>query len=335
MSLLQIDSAKGGAGAAAAGVLAMPSLLPAVGRIFEAARSQDIASFELTAVRSLERLLGFDGAVWGAGVVTPGASPPLRISHACVVDRPASLLDEYGEVAGCDPVTARFLAFPGESIRIGVADYYRDRPSAAVGEYLQRHHIAQLLLADAGGAPDAPQARARRWLTAYRESPRPFADGEAAGLRALLPLWTQAHALCLARQMERMARAAAPAGDAVALCDEAGCIHAAEGGFTDLTGLREGELLGARPLPDGVIVSGALQPGPWRLLQAARRSCAELSARESDVARQFVAGLSAKQIARRLGSSPATVRTQLQAIYRKLGVHTRIDLLRALAGRAR
>ena len=45
----------------------------------------------------------------------------------------------------------------------------------------------------------------------------------------------------------------------------------------------------------------------------------------------YAEGLTHKEIAQQLGSSPSTVRTQLQSVYRRLGVHTRTQLQRAIA----
>ena len=44
----------------------------------------------------------------------------------------------------------------------------------------------------------------------------------------------------------------------------------------------------------------------------------------------FALELFCYRIARELGSSPSTVRTQLQTVYRRLGVHSRTQLQRAL-----
>jgi class 3 adenylate cyclase/tetratricopeptide (TPR) repeat protein len=59
-----------------------------------------------------------------------------------------------------------------------------------------------------------------------------------------------------------------------------------------------------------------------------------LSEREAQVARRYVEGLSYKEIARDLGIAPATVRTHLNTIYRKLEVANRIELLHRLDGGA-
>jgi tetratricopeptide (TPR) repeat protein/DNA-binding CsgD family transcriptional regulator len=55
-----------------------------------------------------------------------------------------------------------------------------------------------------------------------------------------------------------------------------------------------------------------------------------LSRREDEVARAYASGLSYKHIAAQFGVAPATVRTHLETIYRKLGVSTKFELAAAL-----
>jgi DNA-binding CsgD family transcriptional regulator/GAF domain-containing protein len=55
-----------------------------------------------------------------------------------------------------------------------------------------------------------------------------------------------------------------------------------------------------------------------------------LSKREREVAADYVEGQSYKEIARTLGIAPATVRTHLRTLYRKLGVTSRPELVSAL-----
>ena len=63
---------------------------------------------------------------------------------------------------------------------------------------------------------------------------------------------------------------------------------------------------------------------------AAGGAPAQLSERERQVAERYVEGLSHKEIARALGIAPATVRTHVNAVYRKLEVTSRIQLLHRL-----
>jgi TolB-like protein/DNA-binding CsgD family transcriptional regulator/Tfp pilus assembly protein PilF len=59
-----------------------------------------------------------------------------------------------------------------------------------------------------------------------------------------------------------------------------------------------------------------------------------LSARERQIAEAYATGRSYRQIAEQLFIAPATVRTHLGTIYRKLGVSSKIDLLRMIGREA-
>lgn len=67
---------------------------------------------------------------------------------------------------------------------------------------------------------------------------------------------------------------------------------------------------------------------------APARLLAGLSPREQEVAQRFAEGLSHKEIARRLGVSPHTVRSQLSQLYRKLDIHDKAALAQRLMGAA-
>jgi two-component system, NarL family, nitrate/nitrite response regulator NarL len=60
-----------------------------------------------------------------------------------------------------------------------------------------------------------------------------------------------------------------------------------------------------------------------------------LTARERSVAAMLVDGLNTDEIMRRLGVSQSTVRTHVQSILTKLGVHTRLQAVTMLAAQGR
>lgn len=64
------------------------------------------------------------------------------------------------------------------------------------------------------------------------------------------------------------------------------------------------------------------------------RKAVTLSTREMIVAERYATGATHKQIAAALSIAPATVRNHLAAVYRKLGVSNKPELIRALAERA-
>jgi len=239
-------------------------------QVYEATLTHDMDTFEPYALRCLGRLIGFDGAVWGSGVLQGHGIQGLSITRASVVDRPATLLSEYAGLAAFDPATLRFLACPQQPIAVGVDDYGRSRSGAAVGGYLRRHRIAQLLLQGSETAARATPVRSRQWITAYRETDRRFDGQDIARLQALLPLWNQARELCLVRQLERLGRAHLTQGTAVALCDRLGLIHVAEPAFSELTQLGRGDTVLA-------VRARALEPGMNNTLRRGRTAWGMLS----------------------------------------------------------
>jgi DNA-binding CsgD family transcriptional regulator len=96
--------------------------------------------------------------------------------------------------------------------------------------------------------------------------------------------------------------------------------------------------------PDGIIaiavLSGKLsdvarKSGIARAMHATSRSAGAFSflpPRQLEIARLLVGGLRSAQIADDLGVTPATVKTQLQRLYRRLNVQKRADALRILTG---
>ena len=84
-----------------------------------------------------------------------------------------------------------------------------------------------------------------------------------------------------------------------------------------------------------VLATPPPEPQPWsggyligRLPRRELPAC--LSHAERSVAELVLDGLDDEAVARRRGTSPRTVANQLRAIYRKLAVHSRGDLVRAL-----
>lgn len=313
----------------------LADVLSALSALLATLRGSPLARFEAEAVRELGRHVGFDGAVWGTGVSGTGAATPsetLTITRAAVVDRSDALLSEYAEIAPFDPVTAGFLARPTRPARVSRTDYWARAATAPVGDYLERHRIEHLLLAGTC-TQDNEHGRVLRWLTVYREGGEAFSAAETERLALLLPFWMQAQGLHRQALLARAPDRPRWPQEACALCDAAGVVHAAEERFTALTGLAEGWRLpeGAGAGNADIVLSAVEWSDSWRLVTARpRRTWPNLTQREDEVAARYVQGAGYKEIATLLGSSPATVRTQIQSVFRKLGVHSRAELSRAL-----
>jgi DNA-binding CsgD family transcriptional regulator len=99
---------------------------------------------------------------------------------------------------------------------------------------------------------------------------------------------------------------------------------------------------GAWAVLDGAILDGFDEPQVAITLRAATSDevldilcrAYDLSSREAELARHVLNGLGTQQIAERLYISPYTVKDHLKAMFRKVGVGTRGELVSELTGRA-
>jgi len=124
--------------------------------------------------------------------------------------------------------------------------------------------------------------------------------------------------------------------------EESRLVAALQAGATGyvLKGCSESELVAAI---DQILAGGApISPLLARLLlkqfrppPAARSGAGQalLSEREVDVLQLVARGYVNKEIAQRLGISPTTVSTHIKNLYRKLSVHTRVQVVRAAQAR--
>lgn len=67
----------------------------------------------------------------------------------------------------------------------------------------------------------------------------------------------------------------------------------------------------------------------WRPLGESARSLTGLSLRERQIALLLIEGGCAKSISRALAISPGTVRNHIKTVYRKLGIHSQVELMAA------
>ena len=63
------------------------------------------------------------------------------------------------------------------------------------------------------------------------------------------------------------------------------------------------------------------------------RPLSGLSPREREIAGLFASGMTNKQVARALGTSPSTVRNQVVRIYEKLGISSKAELATLVGGK--
>lgn len=179
------------------------------------------------------------------------------------------------------------------------------------------------------------------FMSLYRSAgKRPFQPEDAVNFRIILRHLEQG--LSLSARSELRTRAGRN-GEA-ALFDDAGQIIHATPGFEAMLGteglsqrravyvLRQMLRQGGRWRGNNIVLEAeAYKPGLTFIRLARPAQWHRLSVQERRVAEKLIAAASAQEIAVSLGVSRNTVRNQIAAIYRKLGVSSRTQLLQRLS----
>jgi DNA-binding CsgD family transcriptional regulator len=309
-------------------------------QLYELAEQSGPEQFPGRALDVMRRWVGFDGAVLGMGEAVPDAAADLRITQAHVHERDPRILEEYAAVSAADPVTAAFVRGLERPMRVDSRRTYRGRELAQLDDFTRKHALRHLMLFGDQPSP----ARAARWLVLYRASDDPFAEADAEHLHAAWFHLSRAIGANRAAMLDR--HDAARARRALALVNLQGRIEMADSAFPRMLreewaawqGLQLPEPLLARLASPGCFHGRRIEvtiarQGTWFVCSASTPGPhALLAPGEMAVARRFAAGMSHKQIARELGVSPHTVRSQIKRLYAKLDVHDKAAMAQRLMG---
>lgn len=310
--------------------------------LYHVAENTSLQGFPEEVLRLLQPWIHFDGAVFGMGESQAEAQANLHIVHAHIHDRDASLLADYEAVSAADPVTGAFLAGLASPMPVDCEVLYANRRLEEVDAFAHRHRLRHLMLY--GDAPSAE--RNGRWMVLYRSDNSAFQSIEAELLHAAWFHVSRAvdinRAVALDRQDPQHAQRAS------ALANPRGLIEAADPQFHALLE-REWPAGAHKSLPQAVLDCAARgQSYRGRRIEVTMRRqdawlvCVAraieqhgiLTPGEYAAARRFAAGMSNKEIARELGVSPHTVRSQLSNAYAKLDVHDKAALAQRLMNQA-
>lgn len=276
----------------------------------------------------------FESAVWGTGCETPP-----RVFSVDAVDFASDQLAAYAPWQQADRLRQAAAAAPGTAFRnedLGpIADHWASD--------IHRHYCARFGISRSLAIAHLDRTLGVGELVMlFRADPEaPFSDAERTLLEEALP-----HLVLAARQrlLGDFPRLAAGEADGRALVDEAGRAFVCDPGFCArmqaLFPDWSGPLLPAPLLPlvarggrlrlaDHAFVVERRQRG--RLLSIHARAQTPLTPAERRAAEAFAAGLSARDVAASLGLSHRTVRNQLASAYAKLGVGSKVELVRRLA----
>ena len=278
--------------------------------------------FQQEALRLVQAVLPFDSALWAVGTYQPNGIP--LIFSVSLFNQPQEMLGSYERVKDRDRAFAKTMAEPGITANVAAADIAWDAHSEPMKAHVERYGMAHTLATLTRG----PVTELVSSICLYRADPaRPFSERERATQQALVPhlvsLYDRSRLQFLADLqkpgLEQKRRAAA-------IVDGQGMLHSASPSFIQLLLLEWPEWRGPT-LPQGLLelvhTDGKTTPFTRIVGQATSVNdlflvnlreiapCDRLSEREWAVASAFGQGMSHKEVARRLGIAPGTVRNHL------------------------
>jgi DNA-binding CsgD family transcriptional regulator len=297
--------------------------------------------FQDRACELVSRHLPFDTGLWGMFALSERGPQP----HAGHLYRmPWAMVTDYERVKQHDWVMQSCLANLGRTINANLTTS-KSGIHANIAAHYERWGMLQIL----GTIQPVPELDLFTAISVYRrDGERYFSEDERALMQELMPHLVEALQINTVHYLDREPGSSGTTLRARARIDGHGVLHQAEPGLPDLI----------RREVEGW--SGSLVPRPWlavlapgadpyrgkavvvtvlRRLQDLTyligvRTLApidRLSPRQVEVVREFAKGKSHREIAEQLGTSPATVRTQIQAAYAKLGVSSKAELGTLLA----
>lgn len=289
------------------------------------------SELRIRVLRRLQDIVPFDFAVWGGG-----QAEGRLVNDLSVLDQSHAILGEWEAVAHQDGFCDLTLEKLGTTARFDDVPGYRE--SLAYNEHWRRFDASHMMATIVAERSDGYVSFVGLCAD---DRPRAFSDAERGLKQVLMPHFSQA--LRISRDLGQ-ARGDLPC-EAMGLVDPDGAVISVEGPFVELAMQEWGPGSGGLPAD---VVQALHREGRWGgvALQAkmvpfgrnyfvhlvATPALERLSPREREVARLFGSGLTHKAVARRLGSSPSTVRNQLARVYEKLGVSNKTELA-ALVGR--
>ena len=312
-------------------------------RLYRLSHELPLEQFQDNALELLKSSLPFDSAMWGAGTLTPTG---LDVHNIHLHRQPAEMLLSYEAVKHQDTAALEAAKRPTEVLSFDTREWFGGKSQGELREHGRRFEQAHFFI---GGTLDAG-TRFTRWLTLFRADPRARGrDDERRLLTGLMPHLQQALELNWMRHMRQLPHPndamPEPSITGQALADPCGRLYHLDHGFSEalrtewaswrgpllppplLLAAQRGE---HRGVGRTVVVTLYSQHALLWMRSRARYGADALAPRELAVARLLARGLTYKEVARELHSAPATVRSQIQKIYLKLGINSVAALVKAL-----
>ncbi|WFE77138.1 LuxR family transcriptional regulator [Roseinatronobacter sp. S2] len=286
----------------------------------------------LRVLKNLQSFIPFDFGVWGGG-----QADGRMVTDLTVLNQSAAILGEWDSVAQDDAFCDLTLNRLGATARFDdVPDY---RASLAYNEHWRRFDASHMMATIVGEKTDGYVSFVGLCAD---DRPMTFSDTERMFKQMLMPHLSQA----LRMNRELWIGRAAMEHEAIALVDQEGWVLCTQGPFDDFTRHEWSGRIARLPVD---VMHALKQRKRWRgeLLDARMSrfgsnyfvhlsihpALSGLSPREREVAGLFASGMTSKQVARALGTSPSTVRNQVMRIYEKLGISSKAELATLAGGK--
>jgi len=310
--------------------------------LYQGVRKQPVADFRHWALERLQPILDFDSAMWGVA-----SNSPNRMYEVYLHNQPPEMMENYVRYQDQDFLRVKVCETPG--VTVNLADLVSREEliqSVIYREHARRFNMEAVLCT----VSIEPVTTLTSVISLWRaDSDRQFSEQDRKTKEFLAPHLFEC---CRNNRMMHMRRACMPFCEShiwAAIGDTNGCLHHVETGFIEL-------MLQEWPDWTGSMVPAALKPcfetkqefnymghevaihgkkaETLYLVQVREKLAVDrLTPRETCVAEFFGEGKSHKQIAKVLGVAPSTVKNHLAAIYQKLNIHNKAQLVTLLQER--
>ena len=317
-----------------------------IAALYDAAFQLPLTKFQDFAFEQVGRLVPHDSAVWATG---DHATNQIHAVH--LVNQPLDLMMRYDMAyVETDYVRARAIAEPGRSFRI--EDVMSLEDYRALPAYTELGKDIGLEQSMATAQNDPTSGLSDLILLWRSDRHRPFSEAERQTTQILVPhmvaAWSHRQLVGVSKSVAGISESEMHRAQAHAIVDSRGLILAVIGDFGSQIARAVPGWIGPH-LPS--LVVDAMDAGGTTFQMSGydiQLSSAEdrtivtitpkaragtLSQGEMRTALLFAAGASNKEIALDLGLSTFTVRNQISSTYRKLGIHTKLQLAEAIRNR--
>lgn len=306
-------------------------------QLYRGSREWPFDVFQARALSLLQHVVAFDSALWGTAKAT-GA-----IQTAYLNNQPPDMLNVYSNLESQDVLHRQAIANPGVTMNLRDLVSRQDFERTSFYRGFARHHKMEAALSTAILQKTMPLLD---FVSLWRRNPRrQFTAHERLSIEFLMPHLIESHHVNRLNPISRSGSWSTGRRFG-AVCDRRGALHQADDRFISL--LRsEWPDWRTTEMPDEVCAAFCEGAGKFSgkkiyiesfplgnliLLRGRKKASVDrLGHRERLVAESYASGHTYSEIAGSLKVSPATVRSQIESVYKKLAVANKVQLVSVLA----